>query len=835
MSDSESFGSSGSDSFANNSNSGIGNTSALKNSMNISNLSKSHKSPHQIYSPVSSNSGSDDQKKKKIKHKKTKSHDSNTDKTAPITNGHGFDNNLKAFSSKPTNGDATVNYADKTKTLNPDDMPINEILPPCQFAKYKNCDQCNKKIIDLQTFRERVSYQAFKLQPTRDEGIVPLGSTKENEVDIECDFLRNWIKKKQECKFLIVVAMYNENCEELYETLNGCLDNLHYFFRVADKTITPEEIGIVFIVDGIEPFLKTFLRMEGSRLNKKCCFRKNFIYFSQFFNLDVIKEEFMTKKVLEKDPKYDFKLMKDLQDVGSITEGQEISHLFCQKIRYSDNYYLNTIFCVKQLNKRKLNTHRWFFEGFCSRIDPKYVTLLDVGTKPKKHGLYYLYDAMERDNRVAGCCGEIVPQCNSWNPIVNAQVVEYKFSHIMDKGLESIIGYVSVLPGAFSAYRWDRLNDNNTLDSYFYSQRGGPPLDLFKANMYLAEDRILCLELMCQVGRYNILRYVKWSVAETDVPSTLNELMAQRRRWVNGSWFSMIYTIKNCNRIGDSNHSWIRKCLFKMLMVYYSVVALFNWVLVGAFYLAFCVALRRNLDEGSVKQDLLTKWSTPVIFLYTAVLACILITSFAVKPRRIESLYRAIMYLLGIYTYFTIFLTVYFIFKNEKFSLSDVSSWGNQLSALLIIVGAAMFTVIILLNLNSAMKPVLKGVLSFIFLTGTYVNLFMIYAICNIHDCSWGNRPDKQTDDEKKMVFEYKNERTRWVIVWIFSNAAFAYFLNIISSNGKPASQAFINILALVAYFIISIKFIGGLFYVFDEWCCCCLHEKGEKVRKLED
>lgn len=835
MSDSDSFNSSDPDIMVNSSNSGIGNTSALQNSLNHSSLSKSQKSPSKIYSPVNKDSSDEDKKKKRLKHKKTKSHDSNTDKTAPFPNGHGFDNSSKPSVSKPSNGHATEALTGTKRTLNPDDMPVNEILPPCQFAKYKNCDQCNKKIIDKKTFRERVSYQAFKLQPTRDEGIVPLGSKKGNEVDIECEFLRKWIKREQECKFLIVVAMYNENCEELYETLNGCLDNLHYFFRVADKTITPEEIGIVFIVDGIEPFLKTFLRMEGSRLNKKSCFRKNFVYFSQFFNLDVIKEEFMTKEILKKDDKYDFKLMKDLQDVGSLTENQEMSHLFCQKIRYSDNYYLNTIFCVKQLNKKKLNTHRWFFEGFCTRINPKYVTLLDVGTKPMKHGLYYLYEAMEIDDRVAGCCGEIVPQCNSWNPIVNAQVVEYKFAHIMDKGLESIIGYVSVLPGAFSAYRWDRLNEDRTLDSYFFSQRGGPPLDLFKANMYLAEDRILCLELMCQKNRYNILRYVKWSIAETDVPSTLNELMAQRRRWVNGSWFSMIYTIKNCNRIGDSSHSRIRKWLFKLLMVYYSVVALFNWVLVGAFYLAFCVALKRNLEEGSIEQDKLTKWSTPVIFLYTAVLVCILITSFAVKPRRIEKLYRSIMYLLGIYTYVTIFLTVFFIFRDSKFRLTDVSSWSDQLSALLIIVGAAMFTVIIVLNLNSAMKPVLKGVLSFIFLTGTYVNLFMIYAICNIHDCSWGNRPDKQSPDEKAMVNEYKNERTRWVIVWIFSNAAFAYFLNIISSNGGPASQTFINILALVAYFIIGIKFIGGLLYVFDEWCCCCLHEKGKTVRKIED
>ncbi len=42
--------------------------------------------------------------------------------------------------------------------------------------------------------------------------------------------------------------------------------------------------------------------------------------------------------------------------------------------------------------------------------------------------------------------------------------------------------------------------------------------------MYLAKDRILCLELMCQEKRTKFLRYVKESIAETDVPESLNEL-----------------------------------------------------------------------------------------------------------------------------------------------------------------------------------------------------------------------------------------------------------------------------------------------------------------------
>lgn len=39
--------------------------------------------------------------------------------------------------------------------------------------------------------------------------------------------------------------------------------------------------------------------------------------------------------------------------------------------------------------------------------------------------------------------------------LLRAQYVEYKVSHYMDKATESLFGFVSVLPGAFSTFRWE--------------------------------------------------------------------------------------------------------------------------------------------------------------------------------------------------------------------------------------------------------------------------------------------------------------------------------------------------------------------------------------------
>lgn len=173
------------------------------------------------------------------------------------------------------------------------------------------------------------------------------------------------------------------------------------------------------------------------------------------------------------------------------------------------------------------------------------------------------------------------------NPLVAAQNFEYKMSNILgttnifeymimsfspgfpifiDKPLESSFGYVSVLPGAFSAYRY-RAILGRPLEQYFHgdhslADRLGPKgiygMNIFTKNMFLgrfqypffkpisahpstsAEDRILCFELVAKAGERWTLTYVKPSKAETDVPESAVELIGQRRRWLNGSFAASV-------------------------------------------------------------------------------------------------------------------------------------------------------------------------------------------------------------------------------------------------------------------------------------------------------
>jgi chitin synthase len=122
------------------------------------------------------------------------------------------------------------------------------------------------------------------------------------------------------------------------------------------------------------------------------------------------------------------------------------------------------------------------------------------------------------DHRVGGACGEIYTDTGFlWsrllNPLVAAQNFEYKMSNILDKPMESMFGFIAVLPGAFSAYRYSALlngsDGKGPLASYFIGEKNLEiDRSLMKANMYLAEDRILCFELVTKVNEKWLLRYV---------------------------------------------------------------------------------------------------------------------------------------------------------------------------------------------------------------------------------------------------------------------------------------------------------------------------------------
>lgn len=109
--------------------------------------------------------------------------------------------------------------------------------------------------------------------------------------------------------------------------------------------------------------------------------------------------------------------------------------------RYPDKGIVPTqiIFCMKERNQKKINSHRWFFNAFAPMLQvwvrllganhrkftnyilqPNVCILLDVGTRPGNKSLYHLWKAFDVNSRVGGACGEISTyKGKNWSLLLN--------------------------------------------------------------------------------------------------------------------------------------------------------------------------------------------------------------------------------------------------------------------------------------------------------------------------------------------------------------------------------------------------------------------------------
>ncbi len=94
-----------------------------------------------------------------------------------------------------------------------------------------------------------------------------------------------------------------------------------------------------------------------------------------------------------------------------------------------------------------------------------------------------------------GAAGELRVRNARWFSMLDAvQTFEYASAHVMDKSLESMCGFINVLPGAFSIYRWVAIRGEPLAAYFTIEEIPAKELGPFVANMYLAEDRVLCFE-----------------------------------------------------------------------------------------------------------------------------------------------------------------------------------------------------------------------------------------------------------------------------------------------------------------------------------------------------
>ncbi|RHY46495.1 hypothetical protein DYB28_008242 [Aphanomyces astaci] len=575
-------------------------------------------------------------------------------------------------------------------------------------------------------------------------------------------------------KLMVVITMYNEDASELRSTLRKVCNNVYYLKQRSlpgyEGDDAWKQVLVVVVSDGRTKANKGTLDWLGS------------------VGL------------------YD-------EDVMHITStGVPVQcHLFEHSLQWTKEDKslrfppLQVAFALKEANAGKLDSHLWYFDAFCEQVMPDYTVLLDVGTMPTKSSFYKLLTALEINAQIGGVCGEIAvdqPIPNMCNWVVAAQHFEYKISNILDKSLESCFGFISVLPGAFSAYRYKAIR-GEPLEAYFKSLTTSMgDLGPFAGNMYLAEDRILCFELLARKNCNWTMHYVKDAIARTDVPTNLIDLIGQRRRWLNGSFFATLFSIWNWGRVyTESNHSIARKLALLLLYVYNILQVVFSWFLPANFYLALYFVIFQGFQENrwnfidTSEVSPLIRDGVPVVF--NALYAVTVFTQVAVglgnKPKHVRATHYVMSLLFGGLMLMASVIAIV-IFLNATKNTEAI------VLALLILgtffVGSA---------LHCEVHHIALTFIQYTAMLPSFVNILMVYSFCNLHDLSWGTkgidsgghgevksggavgqykdvvakrkaleaRKARQALEQDELKKRFDAFRTNLLLLWVFTNMTF--------------------------------------------------------------
>ncbi|MCJ1366041.1 Chitin synthase, class 2 [Acarospora aff. strigata] len=575
----------------------------------------------------------------------------------------------------------------------------------------------------------------YSFLPRRDE----IEFTHMRYTAVTCDpddFVSRGYKLRQnigntvrDTELFICVTMYNENEIDFTRTMHGVMRNIaHFCSRSKSRTWGKDgwqKIVVCIVSDGRRKVHPRTLNALAAMGVYQDGIAKNLVNQRE---VTAHVYEYTTQVSLDADLKF---------------KGAEKGIVPCQ-----------IIFCMKEKNQKKLNSHRWFFNAFGKALSPNVCILLDVGTKPGSNSLYHLWKAFDTDSQVAGACGEIkAGKGKGWlgllNPLVASQNFEYKMSNILDKPLESVFGYITVLPGALSAYRYYALQNDATghgpLSQYFKGETlHGQDADVFTANMYLAEDRILCWELVAKRNEQWVLKYVKSATGETDVPDAVPEFISQRRRWLNGAFFAAVYSLIHFRQIWRTDHTITRKILLHVEFVYQFVNLCFTYFSLANFYLTF------YFIAGSLSDPKLDPFGHKIGLYIFVILrfACVLlictqfILSMGNRPQGAKKMFMSSMIVYSVIMAYTTFAALYIVISQLKSPTTSFTLGNNIFTNLIISTGSTLGLYFLMSFLYLDPWHMFTSSAQYFALLPSYICTLQVYAFCNTHDVTWGTKGD---------------------------------------------------------------------------------------------
>lgn len=524
-------------------------------------------------------------------------------------------------------------------------------------------------------------------------------------------------------KSALCLTVYNEPAAALWNSLAGLSTALENVNRARE----PSTMNIAIIVDGLSQAAPSML-LGLAKVVGTNGFSKSSDYDAACYhrNVDLRQLAAYAREGNGLPASGSNVLIRDQSMLEKDETDDEVPH----------DTQVSILVVIKGENAGKLDSHWWFYRVFCPHWSPELCFQMDIGTRPCANALSDVIDEFDGNSSVGAVAASILPQQH--RSFVNVlqcwQFFSFSNAMLLEWPAEQASGFLSVVPGQFSAFRWDSINDRPTitrsntkdrpLDVYF---RGLGNLTPAESMLYLAEDRILCRELVAERNAVWTISHVDQAIAETDSCDAWPELLRQRKRWCNGYVACRLSYLKGLPALlFDKGCSRKRKSRAMLAGVYHTLVLAHDWFTPAISYLLMfflSISTIKLLDHYPLLQHVA---QIGALCTFAAV-SC----QFAIclhgklRPSSVRLLRIAIA--LQIW-FIALALLINMLFAESKSPL--------YVFAFLLLVGPTAA----LLAHPQHVRPVF--IHTPLALLAEYVvpPLLWTYAVCNAHDSSWGTK-----------------------------------------------------------------------------------------------
>jgi chitin synthase len=165
-----------------------------------------------------------------------------------------------------------------------------------------------------------------------------------------------------------------------------------------------------------------------------------------------------------------------------------------------------------------------------------------------------------------------------------------------------------------------------------------------------------------------------------DPVTTLVNLMGQRRRWINGTWFALEYVLQNSYLVYQSSHDTWERFWFNLSMYYAILMKMLTFYIIGLYFVVLYMMVEdmfKELAMGSLDGRIneLASISAAFVFIYILLVGIMIYVSlhFGNRDAKAQPKFYAIATSMGIFVTISFVLVFYNIFRMIIFKDTDAT------------------------------------------------------------------------------------------------------------------------------------------------------------------